>query len=224
MTKHNWQDIYLRGEQLNRYPYDFIVSQFLNFKANNKKETLKVLDLGCGAGNHSIFCAENGAQVYAVDFSNAALSELNKRAQSLGLEELITTAKVDFENFNIEGSGFDFIIDRLSVSHTSQKYAKEVYEHVYSLLNKEGRVASVLFSTGHSHKNYGDFDHDEFVWKNFTGGIFEKLQTASFYDKSEVSYLFENYRLLSLLLETQTDFLNAENNFEVWNIVAEKGE
>ena len=100
MTKQTWQDIYSAGEQLNKYPYDFIVSSFYRYRSENNNDTpIKVLDLGCGAGNHALFCAENGAEVLAVDYSRAALDVVMQRAVERGIEDRVRTQQVDFENF-----------------------------------------------------------------------------------------------------------------------------
>jgi 2-polyprenyl-3-methyl-5-hydroxy-6-metoxy-1,4-benzoquinol methylase len=111
MSKFNWQAIYEAGEQLNQYPYDFVVSHFFNLRSAKKENKLKVLDLGCGAGNHAIFCAEQGAQVVACDFSVAALEVLKQRAADKGLADKITTHQVDFDDFELPYSGFDIVIE-----------------------------------------------------------------------------------------------------------------
>lgn len=222
MTKENWQHIYDRGEQLNQYPFDFIVSQFFKLKSQSRAKQFKVLDLGCGAGNHAIFCAENGAHVHAVDFSKSALNTLNQRAKDKGLASQITTEQVDFEDFSINESGFDLIIDRLSVSHTSGVFAKEVFKRAATHLKNDGHLLSVLFSSGHSDKNYGRKDPSKEIWTDFSGGIFEGLLAANFYDQDDVMRLFEDFHIESLRLETDKDVLTQTEAFEVWKILAKK--
>ena len=222
MSKQNWQQIYARGEQLNRYPYDFIVANYFHYLRTYDGQVLKVLDLGCGGGNHSLFCAENGAQVLAVDYSLSALDTVNRRAAEQGLGERITTAQVDFEDFSLSVSGIDLVIDRLSVSHAPRHCAKQVYDAVYQMLNPGGVILSNVFSTGHSDKDFGRYDDKLDTWVDFNGGIFEHLHAASFYSEQEVRQLFNLYRVNSLSCETQRELTSTNECFEIWKIIAQK--
>ena len=58
-----WEDqIYSKGLQLNRYPFDSVVSTVLRAKPS-LPVPLTALDLGSGTGNHLKFFAENGFDV-----------------------------------------------------------------------------------------------------------------------------------------------------------------
>ena len=222
MTKQNWQHIYEQGGQLNRYPYDFVVSNFFHLRRLFPDKTLRVLDLGCGGGNHAIFCAENGAQVVAVDYAQAALVVVNQRASDKGLSDLITTQQVDFDDFSLEHSGFDMVIDRLSVTHAPRKNAAIVFSRLYDKLNQGGIVMSNLFSLEHSHKDFGCFDTELDVWTDFSDGIFQGLLSASFYNEQGVRHLFKQYTLEVLCLETDSDHISNTEQKAIWKIIAQK--
>ena len=227
MTKQTWQDIYSAGEQLNKYPYDFIVSSFFRYRSENNNDIpIKVLDLGCGAGNHALFCAENGAEVLAVDYSSAALDVVKQRAVERGVEDRVRTQQMDFESFSLTESGFDITIDRLAVSHVGRQFAVSVYDKVHEVLNEDGIVLSNLFSAGHTHKDFGEYDKDLELWRNFTSGIFEHLKTACFYTEEEIRQLFRKFSLRSLVPETERNMLDGEQDkneqLDIWKIVAKK--
>ena len=227
MTKQTWQDIYSAGEQLNKYPYDFIVSSFFRYRSDiNNDKPIKVLDLGCGAGNHTIFCAENGAEVVAVDYSSAALDVVTQRAVDRGLQGSVRTRKVDFENFTLSENNFDMVIDRLAVSHVGRQHAVAVYDKVYEALNQDGIVLSNFFTTEHTHKNFGEYDNDNEIWHNFTGGLFEHLKTACFYDEEDIRGLFKKLSLQLLVRETERNELTENQSkieqMEIWKIIAKK--
>ncbi len=222
MTKHTWESIYQAGEQLNRYPYDFIVSSFFRYRPRPADDRpLRVLDLGCGAGNHALFFAENGAEVLAVDYSTAALDVVAKRAQAAGLGQQVETRQVDFEHFDLADMRFDIAIDRLAVSHVSRRHASTIYNAVHELLNPGGVLFSNLFSTRHSHMDYGEYDIHLDIWHKFSEGIFEHLHSAYFYSEQDVRELLSAYKLLSLTLDTEEDLLSQEVK-QVWNIIAKK--
>ena len=219
MTKQNWQQIYLAGEQLNRYPYDFIVSGYFRHRPVPRP---RVLDLGCGAGNHALFCAENGAEVLALDYADAALEVVSQRAQERSLQQHVRTARADFEDFHLPESGFDMAIDRLAVSHVAMGDAERVYQHVHDAMNPGGVVLACLFSDAHSHKDYGTHDPQRQIWHSFSDGIFAPLKTACFYSEDEIRHLFRHFELLALNRCSEQDLLQPGEQQQSWHIIARK--
>lgn len=219
MTKHTWQDIYAAGEQLNRYPYDFIVSSYFRYRPRREESRPRVLDLGCGAGNHALFFAENGADVLAVDFSTSALDVVKQRAAEKNLTERVTCKQVDFENFDLDDNGFDIVIDRLAVSHVSAIHADTIYNKLVDMMSPGAVLLSNLFTDGHSHKDYGRYDEKQELWLDFSDGIFEHLKCASFYDEPAVRNLLRGYELISLVRESSADLIAGDNK-EIWKIIA----
>ncbi|BBN81089.1 hypothetical protein PA25_10740 [Pseudoalteromonas sp. A25] len=223
MSKQNWQQIYSRGEQLNLYPYDFIVSNFFYIRSSlSSDQQLSVLDLGCGGGNHSLFCAENGAKVLAADYSRAALDVVNTRAKERHLDGLITTAQVDFDDFTLPDMKFDLVIDRLSVTNISGGHARLLYQKLHGYLNEGAIVLSCMFSKGHTHKDFGYYDEEKDIWLGFSDGIFEPLLAANFYDREAIEQIFSGYKLKSLKLESDKELVADKGCMEVWKIVAQK--
>jgi len=65
------------------------------FRKEGKK---KILELGCGQGRDTLFFAQNGFKVYALDYSQAGLEAINKKAQDLRLLDLVATRTYDIRN------------------------------------------------------------------------------------------------------------------------------
>jgi SAM-dependent methyltransferase len=70
-----------------------------------------VLDVACGTGRHTLFLAERGWRVHAVDRDDEALEQLRRVAQSRQLEG-VTTACVDLESgvASLGAEGYDAVI------------------------------------------------------------------------------------------------------------------
>ena len=65
-----WEsEVYSKHKQLNRYPYGELVSVFFNSLKYLKTGRLRILELGCGAGNNLWFFSELGHLVYGIDGS-----------------------------------------------------------------------------------------------------------------------------------------------------------
>src|ERR1051326_4638567 len=59
-----------------------LFSELLNFQKMDR-----VLDAGCGIGRNTIYLAQKGCRIDAVDLSAAALRVLDHNAESLGVRE-----------------------------------------------------------------------------------------------------------------------------------------
>jgi len=100
-----------------------------------------VLDLGCGNGQFSKYCVDNGAlKVTAVDISKNMI-ELAKKENNHDKIEYICTPIEDLE---VKNQKFDIIISSLMV-HYIEDYTRLI-EKIVSLLNTNGEF---IFSTEH---------------------------------------------------------------------------
>jgi SAM-dependent methyltransferase len=70
----------------------------------------KVLDIGCGTGDNSIWLARNHFQVTATDTSPIALQKAREKASEAGVE--CDFVLVDFLKSKIEAAPFGFVFDR----------------------------------------------------------------------------------------------------------------
>lgn len=62
--------------------------------------TLKILDVGCGTGRHSIEMAKRGYRITGIDLSESMLQEAGKKARSLNLD-------IDFQHHDARDLPFD---------------------------------------------------------------------------------------------------------------------
>jgi len=91
-----------------------------------------VLDVGCGAGNHSLYLNEKELQVKSIDVSKGAIEVCKKR----GLENAYV---IDIKN---ETETFDTILMLMNGSGFFQdlENTPKILEHLKSLLNKDGQI------------------------------------------------------------------------------------
>jgi 2-polyprenyl-3-methyl-5-hydroxy-6-metoxy-1,4-benzoquinol methylase len=82
----SWDLEYSKGNALNEYPFDFIVTlTFKYFGKVKNKGSVKVLDVRCGAGNNSEFFAREGFDVFGIDGSDTAIKYTKERFKNKGL-------------------------------------------------------------------------------------------------------------------------------------------
>ncbi|MBT2757512.1 class I SAM-dependent methyltransferase [Mesobacillus foraminis] len=100
-----------------------------------------VLDLGCGTGHFSKYCAENGAsKVIGVDISRNMIEQ----AEMYNKNENIEYICVPIEELDLPNQKFDVIISSLAM-HYIEDYS-QLIKKIRDLLKKNGEL---IFSTEH---------------------------------------------------------------------------
>ena len=88
---------------------------------------LRVLDLGCGVGRHTIPIAQRltdtNSQVIGVDLLDEAVDGLNKYAKQYEVNHIVRAEKADVEHYQVQPNAFDFIAACSCLEHTSSKEA-----------------------------------------------------------------------------------------------------
>ena len=100
--RNKWDQRYREGAYATRdYPSEFLKQRLLHLKRG------KALDLACGAGRNSIFLAQNGFFVDAVDVSSVGLERARERAETLGVsinwlnQDLLDGWKLPSESYSL---------------------------------------------------------------------------------------------------------------------------
>jgi len=104
--KEKWDSKYLKKSQLLR-PRES--SKNLQEHIQHCKGT-KALDLACGAGRNTIFLAECGFDVDALDIAEIAVDALNTEAKKKNLHSKINTYQVDLDTHEIQKDKYDIIV------------------------------------------------------------------------------------------------------------------
>src|SRR5690606_4790997 len=153
MTQFNeqvWEsNIYAKGHALNKYPYDNVVSfVFRNYPKSLKRENIKILEIGCGAGNNLWFAAREGFNVTGIDGSASAIDFAQKRFNADGLLGIFSVA--DFTNLPFKDETFDIVIDRAAIVCVDKRCAVQAFNEVHRVLLTGGHLFSNLYSDRHS--------------------------------------------------------------------------
>jgi len=105
LSIQQWNERYRAGEQLFHEPSP-LVTRF-----SRELETGHALDLACGAGRNSLYLAEQGWRVTAVDGSPLAIEILRERARQRKLVIESRVADLERGEFEIEPGAYDLICD-----------------------------------------------------------------------------------------------------------------
>ncbi len=111
----------------------------VSFVGEYLKPGMKVLDLGCGKGRHSIYCAEKGLDVFAVDISDNALNVLEKGKGKLPIEII----QSDIKKMPFSEDYFDAIITVNVINHGYWKDIRAYFKEATRVL-KRGALLHVI--------------------------------------------------------------------------------
>ena len=116
-------------------PWDFGKPDFNLTEVVSQKPipSCKVLDIGCGTGDNSIWLAQNGFEVTGTDTSEIAIEKAKEKASQAGVECDFTL--IDFLKNKIEGAPFGFVFDRgwfhsFGSENDRRRFARNVAAHL----------------------------------------------------------------------------------------------
>ena len=156
---------------------------------------IRLLDLGCGLGRHSILFARYGFEVTAMDSSEKAVGYVSNESGLLDLD--IRCDIGDMHDLPYDDDSFDCIFAYLSISHTDSKGIRRILQGIRRVLAKYGAVFMTLCSKdtwSFTQSGYPRIDENSIMK---TEGAEAGL--PHFYvDKDDIIKLMEGFELLNV--------------------------
>jgi methyl halide transferase len=124
-----------------------VAPPFVRLWEEGKLPLGKVLVPGCGRGHEVLFLAGNGFKVTGVDYSEGAVTYLNKSLMEQGLEGQILHQ--DF--FSLDDSHdavYDLVIEQTFFCAISPRQRQSYVQHVTRMLKPEGMLVGLFYHTG----------------------------------------------------------------------------
>jgi len=142
-SRTRWQSKIIKD---NNFTYRILISVINKYV---KKPSLRILDIGCGAGTLSFYLANKGHNVLGIDISSKAIKECNASKKALGLKNT-DFQRVDFPD-RIPNGKFDVIIFTEVIEHLEDD--KKALQSIYKLLKPNGlMILSTPSDTAPLHK------------------------------------------------------------------------
>lgn len=104
----------------------------------------KVLDLGAGLGRHSIFLAQHGFNVSAIDISDYGVNHLKEWAVKENLD--IDVRVGDMVSLPYDDNSFDCVFVYHAISHADTEGIKKVISEIERVLKQGGEIYTSMCS------------------------------------------------------------------------------
>ncbi|MDD3998837.1 MAG: methyltransferase domain-containing protein [Candidatus Shapirobacteria bacterium] len=181
-------------------------SQILSLIWKNFLSNSKIIDLGCGQGNDSLFLVKNGFLVTAIDSSSVAINQMKVKKDELKLNNLELICD-DITNFNIEKDKYQVIICRNVLNFLDKNKALEILNDFKDNIQKDSYIIIEVFT-----KNDPSFiSNNKFV---------------SYFDEQELLNLFSDYEIIyyleNIILDPGHFGFSSPHKHGVARIIAQK--
>lgn len=151
-----------------------------------------ILDVGCGAGNHSLYLQNKGFQVKAIDISNGAVNVSKQRGVLNAETKAVLEETETFDTILLLMNGTGIFQELSQVS----KYLK----HLKSLLKPNGQI---LMDS--SDIKYMYEDEDGGIWIDSNSNYYGELDYFLSYKgekEAPMKWLYLDFKTLQLACET----------------------
>lgn len=218
-----WEEVF-RNKSWGKYPPEdlvrFIAKQFSNVSLKDR-DSIKLLEVGCGPGANIWFMSREGFCVYGIDGSVTAIEHAKQRLSSEGLifddRNLLVGDALKLpwpDNF------FDAVIDCEAASCNSLEDATLLYKEMFRVTKKNGILFVKTFSVGTWGEGSGEFLGNK-TWKPEEGPMANK-GICRFTDESDFSSLFYRWTIEYTEMITRELFDNNRNLIKEWIVHARK--
>jgi SAM-dependent methyltransferase len=117
----------------------------------------RAIDIGCGKGRNSLFLAQQGLDVTAMDFTPAAIAALTVEAKAQNLDSKIRAIAYDVtEGWPVPSDSQDFAVDAFCFKHIIGREARDAYkDNLFRALRVHGFYMISFASIGDGY--YGQY-------------------------------------------------------------------
>ena len=216
-----WEELYGAGAQLNRYPWDVVVSfLFTNKPRGRAHSDVNILEVGCGAGSNLWFAAREGFRVAGIDGSESGIAYARGRFEAEGLAGDLRVG--DFTDLPWPDGSFDLAVDRASLTCCGRTTADYAVAELRRVLRPGGRLLFTPYSDRHPSARSGQSGEDG-VRVGIDAGDLVGVGQIRFYGRQDIEELLDGWRVLALdHVEVVSELVGALSAHAHWRVVAER--
>lgn len=172
-----------------RYPAEELVRFMARNYYNQRRDQIRVLDLGCGTGANTWFLCREGFFTVAFDGSFVATRKAAAFCSELSMS--VAFLQSDAGMLPFAECSFDVVADIGALSANSSRGIQQILAEIHRVLKPGGRVfSSVLFTTSTSGYKTGE-KIDSHSYRNIESGPVAGLGTIHFFTRAEINRVWQ---------------------------------
>ena len=154
-----WEDKYSlsHGE---KYPWDSVVTfVYRYYPRDMDRKNIKVLEVGCGAGNNILFFAKEGFQSYGIDISKSAIDKANVFLQENNCNAELRIGS--FTDLPFDQDTFDLVVDRGALCCVGTTELIKAIDEISRVMKKGGKLLTTPYVDSHTSCYTGIIDDND---------------------------------------------------------------
>jgi len=186
-----WNQI-LREEWYSQEEPDELVTNMVTL-LKKKKKTLRILDLGCGAGRNLVFMANQGFEAHGIDISETGLNLTKERLKKRNLGAHVVKGEMTVLPYI--NSCFNTVTCLFTIYHQKLEGIRTTISEIHRILKKQG-ILLINFQSKRSHKYRKGvrIEKDTFADRNGP----EKGVIHHFSDEEEIMKLLKGFKTINI--------------------------
>ena len=219
IMRGKWDDLHKQERFRPKYPSGLVVKFILTQFPKVKRNKIKILDLGCGAGRHVLFLAKEGFNTYATDISEDGLKCTRSMLRNAGLKAYVKKSTMTKQPF-LDDS-FDGIISYGVLQYnTEEGYQKSIAE-MYRILKKGGQAFIYTRTTDDYTFGKGQMIAKNTFVLDTKGLTVEDGMVVCYLEKNKINTIFRKFSNISIKREDIFDY-GSETKESHWIIYLKK--
>lgn len=168
--------------------------KYLGIALKNVENRGHALDIGCGEGRHSLFLAQKGYAVDAIDISEEAIKKLMQYARVYNVEKSITAIVGDVRKMDVPSKRYDLIVISFVFPFLKHSDIEIILKKAKCALKPKGYIyVSALTTDDPEYQNYSEKQTPIEPRTYYSPGL---QCYCYFFEKNELKLYFSDYTLI----------------------------
>lgn len=181
-----WEEIHSSSEW-GKYPSEDVIRFCArNYYKVSPRNSVRILDFGCGGGSHTWYLSREGFDTYAFDGSPSAVANTERLLKEEGLKADLRV--LDGIQVSYEDNFFDAVLDNVCIYANTLENIKQMYKECYRILKPSGKLFTSVFTTETTGFGTGIM-LEKNTYKNMTAGRLQGRGMAHFWDRDDLLHV-----------------------------------
>jgi SAM-dependent methyltransferase len=192
-----WEQLHA-SQSWGKYPAEDLIRTIMRRYKAERRDNLKVLEIGCGAGANLSFLLNEGFSVAGIDGAPSAIKSARRNLEGFdSTSERLELCVGDFSELPWENQSFDIVIDYFALYANELSVIKKTIKEVERVLKPGGHFYSRSWGKGtEGWDHQPQLELGTVVSPN--SGPCSGMGVSHFFDSIELKGLLSNFSALTL--------------------------